>query len=195
MYGRGLHPLLLTKMKNSVRTLAVCSVCSALGVVLLWLGSLVEVLDLTVVCLASLIVMFVIIEYGKPWFFLVWLVTGSLALLIIPNKFCAAEYLLYGGVYPIIKYFAEKLPRTYAAICKACASLLLFAVLLALSIWMFGIEDLSLPVIGKLGRTEYFIGILAVMWITGFVYDILLTRLALLYNYRIRPKIIRIIRK
>ena len=57
--------------KKATKRLTVCAILSALGVALSWLGSLVGVLDLCTPLIASLLLVPVVIEYGKgyPWGF------------------------------------------------------------------------------------------------------------------------------
>ena len=55
--------------KSTTRDLAVCAMLSALGVVLLYLGSFVEIMDMAMAAIASFAVIITVIEYGKgaPW--------------------------------------------------------------------------------------------------------------------------------
>ena len=92
---------------------------SALGVVFLYLGAIIEVLDLSLAAFSSLLVVFAVIELGGYWPWLVYLVTGLLALLLLPQKFGAVVYLLFTGYYPMVKRFAEsRLPRLLALALK-----------------------------------------------------------------------------
>ena len=85
---------------------------SALGVVVLYLGAIIEVLDLSLAALAPVLVIYVAIELGGSWPWLVYLVTGLLSLLLLPQKFGAVVYLLFTGFYPMVKKWAEqRLPR------------------------------------------------------------------------------------
>ncbi|MBQ3000089.1 MAG: hypothetical protein IJD64_06490, partial [Clostridia bacterium] len=72
---------------NAQRTkrLAVCAMLSALGVVMLGIGSIISVMDISMAVIASLFCIFAVIEYGgaAPW--LVFFVTGVLSLLL-PQK-------------------------------------------------------------------------------------------------------------
>ena len=57
----------------------------ALTVVFMAVGAFVEMLDLTAAALASVIVMFVFIEVGKPYHFLVWLGSSLLCFVFFLN--------------------------------------------------------------------------------------------------------------
>ena len=69
---------------DSTKRLTACAMLSALSVVLLYLGSMIQVIDVSMSVIASLMCVFAVIEYGKsaPW--LVFGVTSVLSLDIIP---------------------------------------------------------------------------------------------------------------
>lgn len=126
--------------KKATKRLTVCAILSALGVALSWLGSLVGVLDLCTPLIASLLLVPVVIEYGKGYPWGVWLSTAILSLLLLPNKSPAAVYLVF-GYYPILKAYLERLrPLT----CRALKQLLFVAVDLVLvfgSNFIVGVEE------------------------------------------------------
>ena len=72
------------KMNKKTRNLAISGVLAALGVVILYIGSLIEIMDLTAVFVASFLVVIAILELKAPWHFLLWAVTSLLSLLLLP---------------------------------------------------------------------------------------------------------------
>ena len=126
MLWRRPHLLLLTRRdvskqrKNTTRDLAVCAMLSALGVVLLYLGSFVEIMDMAMAAIASFAVIITVIEYGKgaPW--AVYGVTSILSLILLPQKTPAAFYALFFGFYPIIKEKIERKRRSHGRIYRFC---------------------------------------------------------------------------
>ena len=74
------------KTSLQVKYLTVSAMLSALGVVMLGLGAVIEVLDITVAVIASLLVTYAVIEIGGPYPWLIWIVTSIVALLILPLK-------------------------------------------------------------------------------------------------------------
>lgn len=94
---------------NKTRLVTVCAVLAALGVVLLYLGSFIEVLDLSVALLASLVIVALVIELGGVYPWMTYAVTSLLALLLLPNKFPAIVYACFMGFYPILKERIERL--------------------------------------------------------------------------------------
>ena len=153
---------------------------SALGVVILYLGAIIEVLDLSLAALAPILVIYVAIELGGSWPWLVYLVTGLLALLLLPLKFGALVYLLFSGFYPMVKKWAEqKLPRLLSLAVK----LGVFNLSL-LAAW-FLIRALALPL------DLDFPLIYAALFceVTFLLYDFVLTRFISIYVYRWRHKL------
>lgn len=94
---------------SRTRVTSLCAVLAALGVVLLYLGSFVEVLDLSVALLASLVIVILVIERGGTYPWMTYAVTALLSLLLLPNKVPAIVYACFMGFYPILKARIEKL--------------------------------------------------------------------------------------
>ena len=91
------------------RLMAICSVLAALGVVLLYVGSFIEVLDLSVALLASLAIVVLVIEQGGAYPWMTYAATAILSLLLLPNKVPAVVYTCFMGFYPIVKEKIEVL--------------------------------------------------------------------------------------
>ena len=166
----------------STRKLTTCAMLSALGVVLLWLGSVVEVLDLSMAAIVSLFCIFAVIEYGggAPW--MVFGVTGILSLILLPQKTPAIMYVLFFGYYPILKEKFEKRPRAVSWILKEAVFNVALAVLLVIS-------HFTMFISADLGSTIYLYIVFAAVAELAFpLYDIALTRLISLYIYKLRSR-------
>ncbi len=83
----------------------------ALGTAIMILGAIIEVLDLSVCAVASLLVVFIYLEIGSYYPWLVWICTTLATALIYPGSIIWAEYFLVFGIYPLIKAYIEKMPR------------------------------------------------------------------------------------
>ena len=92
---------------RSTKKLALSAMLVALGTVFMTLGSFVEVLDLTVCALTSLIVAFAYLEIGSPYTWLIWIATSLCTALL--GGVLWMEYLLVFGVYPLLKAYIERL--------------------------------------------------------------------------------------
>lgn len=98
-------------MKPSrTRYLTLCAMLTALGVILLGIGSLVSTLDLTAAALASILCIWAVIELGGAYPWMIWCATSFLAILLLPQKTPGCFY-LFIGLYPILKEKLERLPR------------------------------------------------------------------------------------
>ncbi len=89
--------------------MAICAVLSSLGVMLMYLGSFIEVLDLSVALLASLVIVVLVFELGRGYPWMVYAITALLSLLLLPNKYPAIVYACFMGFYPIIKIKVERI--------------------------------------------------------------------------------------
>ena len=166
--------------KERTKRLTTCAMLAALSVILLLLGSFVEVVDISMAVVASLLCVFAVIEYGgsAPW--LVYGVTSILSLLLLPQKTPAIMYLLFFGYYPILKEKLEKRPKALSWILKEVvfnAALILMTVLSAFLLFSSQ-TDLSL----------LYVAFFVVAEIAFPIYDIALTRLISLYLFRLRKR-------
>lgn len=169
--------------KTNTNRLTVCAMLAALGVVLLYVGSLIEVVDISMAVLASLLCVVAVIEYGGSWPWLVYGVTAILALVLLPNKTPAAFYALFFGFYPILKEKLEKLPRGLSWILKELIFNISFAVMAIVSVLLFfsqGNTLLSQPIL-------IFAGIILVE-IVFVLYDVAMTRLISFYVFKLRRR-------
>ena len=166
--------------RNQTRKLTVCSMLAALGVVLLWLGSIVEVVDISMAVIASLLCVFAVIEYGKgaPW--MVFAVTAILSLILVPQKTPAVMYAVFFGYYPILKEKIERLPRLSAWLIKEAVFNVALVLMLFLSrALLFGTQ----------AQTDLLYLAVALLAELVFpIYDIALTRLISLYVYHLRDR-------
>lgn len=159
--------------------MALCSLFSALGVIILYMGSLIEIIDLTMAVIASLLVIFAVIEIGGVYPWLIYAVTSLLAFLLLPNKFVVAVYASFAGFYPILKSKIERVKGIACALIKlGVFNLCLLA--------MWGISRLFLIPL----ESEYGIAITAIALNLVFaLYDFALTRLISAYIFVWRKKL------
>ena len=169
--------------KTSVKQLTICAMLAALGVIFLGIGSLLEVLDISMAVIASLCVIIAVIEYGKgaPW--MVYAAISLLSLLLIPNRLPAIFFALFFGFYPIIK---EKLERKSKVVCWLLKELIFnvcLAVIIALYFLLF-FQGFSLNI-----PLHWLIVIVVLLCELVFIlYDIALTRMISFYVINIRKR-------
>ena len=168
--------------KTNTKQLTVCAMLVALGVVLLWIGSVLEVAEISMAVIASLLCVLAVIEYGgaAPW--LVFAATSVLSLLLLPNKGVALTYAVFFGYYPIVKEKLEKRSRVMRWVLKEIIFHIALVVLLVAWKWLF------FPTVGALTPT-FFVLLVVLCEIVFILYDIALTRLISLYLFRIRSRL------
>ena len=174
-----------SERRARTKRLTVCAMLTALGVTLSYLGSLVNVLDLCTALLAAMLLIPIVIEYGKGYPWGVWLSTTVLALLLLPNKAPAAVYFAF-GYYPILKAYLERLPLWLTRLCKQLLFIAVDVTLVIASCYLFGVEA-DMP-------AWYPAALIGGGLLTLNLTDLALTRLITLYLYKYRARVSRWIR-
>ena len=167
---------------KKTRRITVSAMIAALSTVILYFGSFIEVLDLTMAVISSLMTAVMVIEYGKgaPW--CVFGVTSLLSLLLLPQKFPALIYLLFFGYYPIIKAYIERIRKR--VICWAI-KIGIFAVATALLLFLSKLFLLDIDMPATTVMSALFVVLCALMLI---LYDLALTRMITYYIVRLRHR-------
>ena len=120
-------------MKNKTKRVALSGVLSAVAILLMSVGSVINVLDMSAAYMAGFCVIIARIELDRPSAWGVYLVSGVLAFALLPDKFVAVAFLCYGGIYPIIKELCETIKLKWLMwIAKIVSS----NILLTLMIWL-----------------------------------------------------------
>lgn len=166
--------------KTAART-ALAGMFSALSVVVLFLGYATGVLDLCAVAVTSMFIAVSMIELGGAYPYLVWAVTSVISLVILPDKLFALEYILFGGIYPILKLYFERIRRRWLEwVVKLAYAAAVLAVLYAMSRFVLG-----LPM-----ETGVLAWALLVSYVVFFAaFDRSLTVTLTWYVIKIRPKL------
>ena len=177
---------------QKTKRLTASALLAAMGVALIFLGSIIEALDLSAAALASFLCLFAVIEFGGIYPWLIFAVTGILSVILMPYTMGGWFYLLFFGYYPILKNKLEKLKKPIAWILK----MLLLNGAVAISIVIAGfllyggnVYDAFMMTFGEDGWGIYAaIGTYLLLNVTFVVYDIALNRLIVFYNVKIRNK-------
>jgi len=173
---------------RTTKKLTLSAILVALGAIIMALGAMFEVVDLTVCAIASLIVVFIYLEIGSPYTWLVWLSTSLVTFIIFPAKTVWFNYLLIFGVYPLLKAYIEKLPRLFWIIVKL--------VYINAVIWiMFFLMDIifGYPLFEK-DALWLRIVLYVLMNVAFIAYDLFITVSVKIYYGKIRQKIARMLK-
>lgn len=166
---------------KKVKKIALAGILTALSVVILFLGSVIETLDMSVAAIASFVTMLAVIELGAYFPFLIYAAVCVLAFLLLPNKYGVLIYCLFYGFYPMVKQKLE------ASIKPRFLLLFIKLVIFAASqtavelLWVFlfagGAFEASFPIIAAT---------VALALITFVVFDFALSYLSMAYKLKWR---------
>ncbi len=187
--------------KQTTRAMVSCAVLSALAVVALGVGTLIEVMDLTAASLAAVVILLALQVFGPRYALLAYAVTGVLGLLLMPQSLAVWTFVGLTGYYPVLKARLDRLPRLLAWTLK----LALFAAVMAACVLVFhflvmggtgAVMDSFLAVFGEAGgRAALGWAVLALSLLTFVLFDLLISRLLILYRLRWQRRVEKFFRK
>ena len=167
---------------RTTKKVTLSAMATALSVVVMLLGSVIETLDLTVCAFASQLVVFIYLEIGTYYPWLVWICTTLTTALIYSGSLVWVEYFLVFGIYPLIKAYIERLPKWSWLIIK-----LLY---INAMVWaLFGVCELLLgiPFFGEDSLVMKIV--LYVLINVAFVaYDLFITVMVKFYYVKLRSR-------
>ena len=171
------------KTSQQVKYLTVSAMLCALGVVILGLGAVIEVLDITVAVIASLLTVYAVIEIGGAYPWLIWIVTSTIALLLLPLKTPVLFYALLTGYYPIIK---QKIERRMARLPAWALKIGVLAVSMGV---MWAVMWLFAPALLETTGGWIMIAATLVLGVFAFVlYDFCLTKMITVYFVKLQKR-------
>lgn len=173
---------------RQTKKIALSAMMCALGVAFISLGAVVQVLDLTVAALCSLLVVFVYIEIGAPYVHLVWLCTSLLSFIIFPGSVIWLEYFLVFGFFPILKAYIERLPRGVWLLLKLLYANATFALLFYLQELIFEIPLITEETVFGISGIPLLIAAFVIMNIAFIAYDMLITVMLRIYLFKYRER-------
>ncbi len=99
------------KRKNKIKNAAICAVFAALSVVLLFFGTMLDILDLTVAAACSIISLIVLSETGTRYALLMYFASSVLAFLFMTSSSAVIYYISFFGYYPILCNRLSSFPK------------------------------------------------------------------------------------
>ena len=156
---------------------ALCGLCAAGSLVFLLLACVAPSGRMGLTAVAGLFPVAAVLRAGASAGYLTWIVSGLLGIILLPDKGVGLLYLLFLGLYPVVKGNIESLRRLPL---EWVLKFLYFNV--ALAVCWFGVRSLFLPDVPEwLGTPLLFAGGNVVF----FVYDIGLSRIIGLLRVRL----------
>ena len=180
--------------KNLTKKITLSAILSALGVIFLMLGSIIDVLDLSSAVLAGFTIAVGVIEIGGKYPAVMYTVISLLSLLILPNKYPAVFFIFFGGFYPIFKAYLERFHYIIAWTVKF-SMFNVFFVFMILTVRFLSEKNFLPPLeninfLSSFRESLIFVGFV-IANIVFLLYDIAMTKIITLYIVKIR-KILRL---
>lgn len=174
---------------SQTKKITLSAMTVALGTAMMIVGAVIEVLDLSVCALASMLVVFIYLEIGSYYPWLVWICTSLATALLYPGSIIWAEYALVFGIYPLIKAYIERLPKWSWLIVK-----LLYINAVLWVIFLICEKLLGIPFFGEeiLGMK---IAVYVLMNIAFVAFDFFITVMVRFYYDKIRPRFKKFLKK
>lgn len=154
-------------------------VLAALSLLLLYLATMLPSGRIGMVAVAGLVPAVGVISGGLATGFLSYGAAGLLGLLLLPDKGSALLYVLFFGLYPMIKYLIERLRKLPL---ELVLKLVFFNLILI--VFLFGFSALLFPMLPQIMHTPLLLfGIGNVVFL---IYDYGFSKLITFYAVRIR---------
>lgn len=172
--------------KRSAKT-AFCGVMTALGVTLMTLGGLIPLATYVSPLAAGLLLIPVLLEYGKKTAWLMYLATALVSVMLSADKEAAFFY-IFLGYYPILK---PRLDRVSPRLARAGAKAGYFALAIG-AMYAFLCFILKLDaILAEFRETVFIINAVffALFVACMMLYDVLLVRFIFYYARVLRPKL------
>lgn len=168
-------------MKNT-KKLTFSAVISSLAVAIMYIGSVLDVLDMSTAALASICVMIILTELGTKYAFMSFACIGVLSALLVPSKYAAIMFIGFLGFYPMAKrFFEQKFRGVFCLVLKFVLLNVCVALMTVFSLFVMG---------AKLEEAIWFeILVLVLCNIVFVVYDYALSQLLRAYIFVWRKKL------
>ena len=173
---------------NRTGSIALCGVISALCVVCMFLTNTIPFATYALPALAGVLLIAVVMEQGKRWALLVYVVVSLLSFFLVGDMEAKFMFICFFGYYPILKALFEGMRRPRFAFClklavfnvAVIAVYFLLSALGGLAADEFKIFGRSLPLLFLVAGNLIFL-----------LYDYALSSLAVTYARRLQPKLHR----
>ena len=180
---------------SKTKKLTVCALLAALGVVFVGIGAVLEIVDITASMVASLVLLPILLCYGRGYTLMTFLVTGLLSVILMPHSLAPWMYVGLFGYYPMVKARLDQLPKILRIVLK----MILLTVVLCLYVvalyflTMAGsgtLEDALNAAFGESGGAWYVAAVtLGLAYLSFFCYDILIDKLLVVYRLKWQARV------
>lgn len=178
----------LTFAKNRISKIALCGVLSALSVVVLLVGNVLQIGTYAAPMLASFLLIPVLEEYGKKYALLLYAVVSLLSLFLVPDKELVLFYVLVLGYYPVLRVRLNNIRRGVLRWmakfgCFNAAVVVMYALLIVVLAPPELVQEFAAE------GTPMLLALLALGNLSFWLCDRALTAITPLYRQRIAPRL------
>lgn len=178
----------LTFAKNRISKIALCGVLSALSVVLLLVGNVLQIGTYAAPMLASFLLIPVLEDYGKKYALLLYAVVSLLSLFLVPDKELVLFYVLVLGYYPVLRVRLNNIRRGVLRWmakfgCFNAAVVVMYALLIVVLAPPELVQEFAAE------GTPMLLALLALGNLSFWLCDRALTAITPLYRQRIAPRL------
>ena len=175
----------LTFAKNRI---ALCGVLSALSVVVLLVGNVLQIGTYAAPMLASFLLIPVLEDYGKKYALLLYAVVSLLSLFLVPDKELVLFYVLVLGYYPVLRVRLNNIRRGVLRWmakfgCFNAAVVVMYALLIVVLAPPELVQEFAAE------GTPMLLALLALGNLSFWLCDRALTAITPLYRQRIAPRL------
>lgn len=176
------------KSRLKARYIANAAMLTALCVVILSFGTIIETMDLSFAAISALVLWISLLEFGKKTAWSVYFATAALSFLLLPSKFPSVFFVFITGWYPMIKLSLSKRIKNKGFLWFI--KLVVFNIAAAISVCFIYIFASFLGVDSNDSLTKiYMISMFATSNFAFIITDILMDKLVIVYIYKIRDKL------
>lgn len=166
-------------------TLAICSIVTALSVVLMFLGGITFIFAYIMPMLVGMLMIMLKRTFGTASAWITYIATSVLSFILVADKECMLMYVMLFGFYPIIQSGLNKIRiKPLSLILKLLIFNSLLAIIQIILVYVFGIPFL------EDGEGKWLLILFAVLMNLLFIiYDRLIITLTRLYEIKLEKKI------
>lgn len=174
--------------ENRISKIALCGVLSALSVVVLLVGNVLQIGTYAAPMLASFLLIPVLEDYGKKYALLLYAVVSLLSLFLVPDKELVLFYVLVLGYYPVLRVRLNNIRRGVLRWvakfgCFNAAVVVMYALLIVVLAPPELVQEFAAE------GTPMLLALLALGNLSFWLCDRALTAITPLYRQRIAPRL------
>ena len=174
--------------KTESQKIALCGVLSALSVVVLLVGNVLQIGTYAAPMLASFLLIPVLEDYGKKYALLLYAVVSLLSLFLVPDKELVLFYVLVLGYYPVLRVRLNNIRRGVLRWmakfgCFNAAVVVMYALLIVVLAPPELVQEFAAE------GTPMLLALLALGNLSFWLCDRALTAITPLYRQRIAPRL------